>query len=415
MNTISNLASTKYQLRATVETIKKLEDSEFPYHDARLGLAEIRKAFEECNDILNLVDSDTPQSASDAACTAAFTLIKDSLDILGLLLRSTNVRNAFELQGPLLRLARRMLGEDTHLVISSEWSFSPYTLIGYDQLPGFVLIGLPATESDNPFLFPLAGHELGHSIWRGLRLSTQYHPVLQANVLNGITNRWDEFCMVFPGFKRDTIESDIFARQAWLPAMTWASRQAEEVFCDCLGVKLFGEAYLQAFAYLLAPWKEGDRAASYPNLGDRATLLARTAASYGIPDTTGYDLLFRNHAEITASDDRRTALLLAIADQARSAMYDQTVEDARSIVDKAGCGSPSKDAVERCLTRFRRMTPAENAVNLGNVFNAAWLAILEEGFFFAQKHEESKRSILGELVLKSIEILEIEHRTGRLT
>ena len=54
---------------------------------------------------------------------------------------------------------------ETRLILSSEWDYSPFMYDQITDLPSFVFIGLPACESANPLLLPLAGHELGHSVW----------------------------------------------------------------------------------------------------------------------------------------------------------------------------------------------------------------------------------------------------------
>ena len=86
--------------------------------------------------------------------------------ILGFILRSTNIRNAFEARGPLVRLAQKLLSKNTKLIVSSEWQYSPFVHPPIQDLKNFVLIGLPAPESSNPLIIPLAGHELGHAVLR---------------------------------------------------------------------------------------------------------------------------------------------------------------------------------------------------------------------------------------------------------
>ena len=66
-----------------------------------------------------------------------------------------NVPNAvFELCGPLLRLAKQVLEHEvdaakrtTRLLLSSEWEYSPFVYRDIPDLPGLVLIGLPAARN----------------------------------------------------------------------------------------------------------------------------------------------------------------------------------------------------------------------------------------------------------------------------
>jgi len=410
MELLSNLESVRHQLTAILTTIRQLEKSEFPYSDPRIGLAAIRKQFDLAQDALALVDSSTDQATADSICKTTYDLISDSLEILGLLLRSTNVRNSFECHGPLLRLAKSVLGPDTHLVVSSEWSFSPYTLIGYMQLPGFVLIGLPATESENPLLLPLAGHELGHSMWQQKSIEAQIRPGVYLSVLQDIEQHWSDYIDVFPGIEKEDLESDMFARQTWLPSLMWAMRQCEEVFCDAVGIKIFGPAYLQAFAYLLAPGRGGSRSSCYPNIKERGSLLNEIAIRLGLPNNPLYSARFSSDVEPTQTTDKRISLLLRIADEARRKVFDDVIAAAFVSVDKSGYPGWNDGVVEMCIERFRLTVPCENSVTLANIVIAAWRAMIQSPFFVNDAFERDKKAIISELALKSIEVLEIETR-----
>src|SRR4051812_25114337 len=67
----------------------------------------------------------------------------------------------------------------------------------FSELPNFVLIGLPASESDNPLIIPLAGHELGHSVWKIYDLSRRFTPAIEASILQEINASWSGFEKVF--------------------------------------------------------------------------------------------------------------------------------------------------------------------------------------------------------------------------
>ena len=56
----------------------------------------------------------------------------------------------------------------------------------------------------------------------------------------------------------------------WTPASNLALSQTEEVFCDFLGVRLFGECFLNSFEYLIAPNVGRARHPSYPEIAKRA-------------------------------------------------------------------------------------------------------------------------------------------------
>ena len=166
------------RLRAFCAQISELLGSEFPYPQSKEALRYLHRVFgqklaflSQRVAFLESVDANTnPEDYEQLVdlvkkrCIDAVTSTFDYLPILGFLLRSTNVRNAFEAYWPLRRLARAVLepGIDekkraTELILSSEWDYSPLVYSNIGHLKDFVLIGLPAPESENPLLLPLAG------------------------------------------------------------------------------------------------------------------------------------------------------------------------------------------------------------------------------------------------------------------
>src|SRR5262249_3465899 len=157
------------------------------------------------------------------------------------------VRNSFEVFGPLLRLSRDLLepkvataARQTRLVLSSEWDYSPFVYGEMSDLPGFVLIGLPAPESSNPLLLSLAGHELGHSLWAKSGGTNKFPPIIRNHILDLIKARWPEFQAVCttpkgPPSSPADLTSNMFCVQFWEQCLPWALRQAEESFCDFAG------------------------------------------------------------------------------------------------------------------------------------------------------------------------------------
>ena len=92
--------------------------------------------------------------------------------LLGFVLRSTNVRNSFEIYRPILRLAASSCSAMTSIwCLSSEWSTRRNVYRSYGALPGFVLLGLPQRNQCNPLSTPSAGHELGDTTWQRELLS----------------------------------------------------------------------------------------------------------------------------------------------------------------------------------------------------------------------------------------------------
>mgnify|MGYP001286141063 CR=1 FL=1 len=148
--------------------VARLRQSEFPYKHSVEALDRIDKLFTRKLARLNAFGHSSDPAIVSQECALALRDVFRYLPLLGFILRSTNVRNAFEVYGPLLRLASAVLepgvakgDRRTRLLLSSEWDYSPHVYTEIADLPGFVLIGLPAPESSNPLLVPLAGHELG--------------------------------------------------------------------------------------------------------------------------------------------------------------------------------------------------------------------------------------------------------------
>lgn len=411
MHFLPVLESVRAQLKAVLAEIARLEGSEFPYPNSKEGLKEIQDIFFEHLNGLSQLTDENDKDTIELACKAAFSSIEGSLEFLGFILRSTNLRNAFEIYGPLLRISRQIIGEETKLIISSEWNFSPFTFIGYEYLPNFVLIGLPASESSNPFLIPLAGHELGHTVWLNFSYVDSYKMDLENKIVEDIKNRWDEYSSFFPNYSRDNFYTDLFAQQTWMFALDWSKRQTEELFCDFIGLRIFGESYLHAFAYLTAPPREGKRPCEYPNVVDRAKALALASEKYSLSTPEGYENMFKDLQD-PFDNDKQLKFLLSLADAARFSIQNRLIIDADKIVlNKIEKRSPQ--LIEQCKKAFRLMVPAQNSEQLSNILNAAWEALLETDFFLDANHNKKKQEYLTEIVLKSVEVFEIESRLNQ--
>jgi len=138
-------------------------------------------------------------------------------------------------------------------ILSSEWEFSPLTYtLSFEELPEVVFLGLPSFESANALVVPLAGHEIGHWIWRRQDIETQISAAFQENVLNAYRDGWKEFREIFWEKDVGDIQTDVQIRDVWTISFSYSMRQCEAIFADLIGLKLFGESYLHSFEYLLA-------------------------------------------------------------------------------------------------------------------------------------------------------------------
>ncbi len=367
------------RIHAFLREVDRVDESEFPYEHSKLALGEIRVKLGEHLRCLDLLSASDDEGTVRAACTAGLTAISEYLPFVGFILRSTNVRNAFEVYSPLLRLARAILGDQTRLVLSSEWDYSPFAYVDVPSLESYVLIGLPATESGNPMLIPLAGHELGHSVWRRNRLREDFDARVWKEVFAFFQSRPEGFKEIVPGIDKQKLDqANLFVQRKLAPAYEWTMRQAEESFCDFAGLRLFSEAYLCAFAYLLSPSFDLARIPSYPNHKTRVDNLKIAATKLKVQWPEGFEQLFDDLPPWTDPDPATTKLIEA-ADSITATMIGDLVDrvvatpalDGRYAASHAGSLESQEDIV-RMIEQW--VVPARNPQSLCAILNAAWQA-----------------------------------------
>ena len=410
------LRNTLRKLGAVRTVIEQILIDDFPYLHGREALEAIDELFESRQLAIEATDPAADRAVVNRLCQAAQETISLYLPLVGFVLRSTNIRNAFELYGPLLGVAQAALGKDAHLVVSSEWEFSPYTLIP-PSIGGtaFVLIGLPASESENALVTPLAGHELGHSVWAVEALESKYGALIETEVENAIRGpRWAEFIKEFPQVGTRGKISDLIGRQIWEPAWTWCTQQLEELFCDAIGILVFAESYLHAFSYLLAPSIQLERSVHYPSIKDRVEFMQRVFDDLGFPRIKDYGLCFDDDQVVGTSAKK---VLLSVSDTARLALENKVWEEAKKIHSTWNFPAHSNSEIDEICKSFEVITPATRATSVANIVNAGWRTYLN-GFKPWKEYEVAKNnpkkceSILNDLILKSAEVLEIQQRTS---
>jgi hypothetical protein len=414
------LEYSKRRVLAALDTIKEIRASEFPYPHSKEALDEIDRRFTQLLDRFKLAEV-VEAAAIDSLCSSSVRDLFEYLPLLGFILRSTNVRNAFEVYRPLLQLSQVLLGPDKKLLISSEWDYSPFTYYPVPFLPGFVLIGIPATESSNPLLIPLAGHELGHSLWvshnyRWYGIGSWWEELEKAILTEVRTKRWEEYKQL-----TQSNASQDQLRQPPIPefdhrfistSSTWAIQQAEETFCDFVGLKIFGESYLYAFAYLFAPGRQGDRLPHYPNIQARIKNLTDAAGKYEIEDIAEYSRMFSSFQEAPLKDPI-LALLLSLSDSALKTITDDLMDNADKLVTVASIPVFTAEKRDQICKRFNLVVPAVDSGGLANILNAGWKAFHDLRLWQELPHIPEKEKSLEQVILKSIEILEIEQRVRR--
>jgi hypothetical protein len=399
---------TKEKLLSFQHQITELLGSDFPIPATKNALFTIQAIFTEEAERLSTLSNFAPE-VKKAACANANLKIKKFLPLLGFILRSTNVRNSFELTDPITRLAKRILKRELTFVLSSEWDFSPLTYtFSFKELPDVILLGLPSFESANALIVPLAGHELGHWIWRHQDLESQLVGELQENVLNFYRDEWPRFCKVFWEKEVGDIQTDTSIRDVWTISFAYSIRQCEELFADFMGLRLFGASYLHSFEYLVAPFTGETRSRDYPDMRTRAEFLEKAAARFSISPPDHYVQRFDDS---TAVSDPADEFLLEASDAATRESADQILSLVETISNDGDFPRLSEDKTRACLSRISVGMPAEEIDYIGDIVNAGWAAYRDETIIPASAIGERRRvDVLNELLLKSIEVAEVEAR-----
>lgn len=409
---MQTLQFARARIAAVLTEIERLKHSEFAYAHSEHALKAVEGIFKRSQDTLSRLSEQSSPDILNNECGLSLKRLFIFHPILGFILRSTNARNAFEIYAPLLRLARQTLSPDAKLLLSSEWDFSPFVYSMITDLPEYSMIGIPASESSNPLLVPLAGHELGHTYWKLNSLAKRFSSNVEALTVNTIRgSRWADFNQVFPHFPQKDIDTNLFARNSWQPAYTFAMLQIEEIFCDALGVLLFAESYLCAFAYLIAPRLPGMRSPSYPNLTARAHYICSIASALGVTPPSDFVAAFE---DMDAPSDPARKVLTAIADDVVAIAVPGVVALIRDIDIRDQLPRRNHDVVKEIASDFRLIVPTERTSSITDITNAAWLCYNDPDLWSTGPDTMDgirKLTVLRELVLKSFEILEVQERT----
>jgi hypothetical protein len=328
--------STTAKLESLIAQVESLLLSDFPHRSSEEALNLVLIHFKQNQERLKKASLAKNPNLLANTCATINGRITQVLPLLGLLLRSTNVRNSFEAYFSLDALAKELVGTNAKIVLSSEWEFSPLTYpMNVAMLPGYVLLGMPASESSNSLLLPLAGHELGHSVWLKEELENKYFEHVQNISRQLLLSRWIDYQRIFPEQKslpatEDTLAT-MFVSDHLGTIQAYALSQIEEIFCDAVGVYTFGAAFACAFHYLLAPNLGGSRSAlEYPTLKDRANYINH----FGNLDLAPFG--FRDFSQSFFEEDQilnqQYAFLISIADDTAKELAKGIYEEANRIV-----------------------------------------------------------------------------------
>ena len=398
---ISPLANIKTKLAGIISQIEVVSGSEYPYQDSRTAVSELRSLIDRTLRRLDGFER-YPATVQNSLLRQSNYVIVSVTDLLGFIVRSTSTRNLFELYYPFKEISKKFVGESVRLILSSDWRYSPFAYpFGLDELPTFILIGLPASESENALVFPTAGHELGHIKWRASEHAKAITPDLEGFVYESYEDNRAEFERIF-SLRGADIRNDMFVQPIVRQSVNQALLQSEELFCDFTGLNLFGKSYLFAFDYLIAPGLSSHRDPQYPRLQTRVSLLAKYAADLNF-EITGFAQRF-NAEKYPGSE--MSSFVVEMADQAVDKITNRLFHLARTEIEST-LGRPFSDESEQHAQRcFRDGVPSEKIHTLGDLLNAAWTVFNSLELPQLENKGQSRTQFLTDLVVKSAENLE---------
>ena len=396
------------RLAAVYREIDRLHIEGLLLRDAEIALQALRG---QCQDQMYNVSTASSDKALRIACGASLQQLRAVLvPMLGMIVRSSNLRLAFELYYPLKRLVAFLSGRDVDagpvLLLSSDWQYYPDTHVG--QSLDIVILGFPAVESSNSLIVPLVGHELGHNIWFDKKLKHEFDSRVSELLRDAILEEyWDALVSQDLGpVKLEDLQqsrdddpqvADVVQNLAKI-----ALGQLEEYFCDAVGLRLFSEAYLQSLCYLCLPGFPQQNAV-YPQFRDRLrrleSLSSRIDVQWCVDSNQSYDYS-------VASDAKSSIVSLVV-----EALIHDVQQLALDVLDSRLVPRRDPVRVEHIAVQFRTLVPASGRQNLTDLINAAWLAGQDEEA--AHKYGLDKlqwREVVNQMTLKSCEVTEYHER-----
>ena len=343
------LASAQRKVRSFLAQISALEASDFAHPDAEAALSAVKARFTQSAKRLDQLRPDS--RTLNNRCKHVIEDAQHYTNILGIILRSSNVRNPFEVYYALRLLVQRII-PGVKLVISSEWDWSPFTYpVG--RMENFIFIGSPATESDNVLLVPLAGHEIGYFAW-------SHHEVYDN--LRGEASDFLDAELAGVQLPTDLTQEQPDLRQ-WV--FDTAMAQVEEVFCDFVGLYIFSEFYLYAYCHILAPGGLY-RDECYPDALDRVTYLRAAAHEWSIT----YPSNLFEAWQRSDQDDPETAL--ALADEVVRRMISSVIEQVGLLLSGAEVPRTDEAKVAAIEAAVADSVPFGERARLSEILCAGW-------------------------------------------
>lgn len=385
--------------------IDELKSYDFPYQASIEALNEISKPLKSLLDSLENVDESVDIKVVMSLCLSATMMIHNNLLLLGFIQRSTDTRNPFEIYAPLKQLTKDLIGQEIKLILSSEWDFSPH--IYQNLLKDFLLIGLPASEGGNPLLLPLVGHELGHKVWKQINIEN----ILLDELLKISERFLDEKNTVLVEFLKTNQASlssiDFHSQKLLQTSFGYAIKQLEESFCDFIGLYLFKNSFLNAFAYLLSPGVKF-RSPNYPEMHTRIVNLEIASKIYNIPLENKWSDCF-SKPNISSKSSVGKDINLHLSDHLSQELILNIIEKAENFVKSKNITLSNFENTQEIfiyMTKWEVPHPTPNTIF--DIVDAAWQAFLNPEY--TQNTNYLRNQLIYEVTLKNLEVLEYNRR-----
>lgn len=406
---IDTIIATVQKLEGLLDRAEGLLSAGLIQDDALAAVRTLTELIILQRDEINALSSVADPDVVAVRCDSALAILADHTPLLGFVHRSKSSANPFEVYGPLRALARKVITPDVRLVMSSEWDFSPFTMPHGTTLKGFVFVGMPATIAEKALLIPLAGHEFGHSVWNVQNCEPKVQQLLQPAIWNQIRARLAEALQAFGMTK----EADLLTREGrrrWQPARQWASQQAQEIFCDLVGLRLFGASYAYAFVYLIAPGLSAYRPWHYPHPRNRVEILASAASKWGIHLPPALVALF----PATKTPGSFEPFLGDVADAAALEVVPQLISLVEAHASSCSVALPRPNVVADVVNDLKMVVPADKNATLAEVICGGWEMHNDPLSWASLPHIAATRHrVLDELLLKSAEIVQFHEHLAR--
>jgi hypothetical protein len=184
--------------------------------------------------------------------------------------------------------------------------------------------------------------------------------------------------------------------------------QAEETFCDFLGIRIFAESYFYAYGYLISPGFARRRGLVYPKELVRVSNMIAAASEFGMQTSVPANFAsnFLDSLDLVVPDER---LLMSATDYALNKIVKELAQEADSVARRANIPERSEENITRSYEDFKVLVPASGTNSLADIINAGYRAYHDDHLWEDRKELLGRKyPILFDVILKSIEVLEIE-------